>query len=102
MLLDGQRLQGDLPNRYRLHPQADPAPAAKATTTSATTAVAQDVPWYSWSKIEANIGFWAPLVFMGREGIVIIGIQVAVRQSNGAEIMLAVSAPSIGNMLAQQ
>ena len=64
MLLDGQRLQGDLPNRYRLHPQADPAPAAKATTTSATTAVAQDVPWYSWSKIEANIGFWAPLVFM--------------------------------------
>ena len=44
----------------------------------------------------------APLLFMGREGIVIIGIQVAVGQSNGAEIMLAVSAPSIGNMLAQQ
>jgi cell division protease FtsH len=65
MLLDGQRLQGDLPNRYRLHPQADKPPAAKVTTTTATTAVAKDVPWYSWSNLEANIGFWAPLVFMG-------------------------------------
>ena len=64
MLLDGQRLQGDLPNHYRLHPQAEKAPAAQVTST-ATTAVAKDVPWYSWGNVEANIGFWAPLVFMG-------------------------------------
>ena len=43
----------------------------------------------------------APLFLMGQHGVVIVGLQVAVGQSKGGEIMLAVSAPSIGNMLGQ-
>src|SRR5689334_17828445 len=65
MLLDGQRLQNDLPNRYLLHPQADKAQAPVATVTTATTAVPKAPPWYAWSRLEANIGFWAPIAFMG-------------------------------------
>ena len=43
----------------------------------------------------------APLLLIGQHGVVIVGLQVAVGQSKGGEIML-VSAPSIGNMLGQQ
>ena len=59
MLPDGRPLDQPLPNHYRLHPQADPA----AKPVEAQTTVAPAGPTL-WSKVEANIGFWAPLVFM--------------------------------------
>src|SRR4051812_25838297 len=59
MLLDGQRMGRALPNSPGLHPQATPTPKAVhlvATQAPAGTPI--------WSRIEANVGFWAPIVFM--------------------------------------
>jgi cell division protease FtsH len=59
MLLDGQRMGHALPNSPGLHPQATPTP--KAVQVVAT----QPPPGTPiWSRIEANVGFWAPIVFM--------------------------------------
>src|SRR3954454_12493517 len=59
MLPDGQRMGHALPNSPGLHPQATPAPKAVHVV---GTQAPPGTPM--WSRIEANVGFWAPIVFM--------------------------------------
>ena len=61
MLLDGQRLQGDLRTTTGCTLRLERRRAGDLT---ATTAVANDGRG-TRVEVEANIGFWAPLVFMG-------------------------------------
>jgi cell division protease FtsH len=59
MLPDGQPLQHDLPNV--------PVPDPRATPTPGPAKAVAEVPTKTpstWSKIEGNIGFWAPILFM--------------------------------------
>ena len=52
-------MDGALPHASGLHPQATPTPeptAVVSTPPASTTSM--------WTKIESNIGFWAPIVFM--------------------------------------
>src|ERR1044072_5101197 len=62
MLLDGQRLQNDLPNRYLLHPQADRPRPAQAKAELTTAAVPKGPT--AWQQVEANVLAWAPIIFM--------------------------------------
>jgi cell division protease FtsH len=61
MLIDGQGVDFHLPNASRPHPHAVTTPAPKTAKVAATEVPAGPS---MWTKIESNIGFWAPLVFM--------------------------------------
>jgi cell division protease FtsH len=58
MLPDGQPLDGPLPSSSPAQPYLTPAPAQVEAVTTQLSGPSM------WSKIESNIGFWAPIVFM--------------------------------------